>query len=573
VLAELHGNLSRPVSKLVVVGVFAGLTEAVALVAFVRAAVTIASDDISTGGLAGVDVGLSPGSTLVVALVLAMVAAGLHLLLARGSAMLSLQVANRARARLIEGFLTARWSFVAGHQEGRFQEAMIRFTGGTTRAAAHLSMGLSSLVILAALGVAAIAASPVVSLTLFALPVVMLFAVRPQLRRLRSRARLDVDSSLDLAEDTAVTVRMARDYRTFGVQRARVAELTAIAEEHGARAARTRIAGFTMSFLFKDVALIALIAVVGGLYLVIDLREGAVVAAVLLVIRMLGYLQQTLRLMQEGAEDAATIAALRATIAELEAMAEPDGTLAIETVGVIELHDVDYRYDEGVATDQARSRPALSDLNLRIEPGSTVGIVGPSGAGKTTLAELLLGLRRPTRGRITVGGVDLTDVKRSCWSHLTALVPQDQQLAVASVADNIRLLRDHVTDADLVDAARRAHVHDEIEALPGGYGYLIGSRSQGLSGGQRQRLAIARALAGHPRLLVLDEPTSALDATTEELFRQTLAELRGQVTMVIIAHRPSTLEVCDTIVELRDGALVAVRAAAASGVPRAADSP
>jgi ATP-binding cassette, subfamily B, bacterial len=553
-LGELHGSLARPTVRLVVVGALAGLAEAVALLAFVRAAVTITSDDIDVSGLAGAELGLSPGSLLVVALGLATVAALLHVLLARGSATLTMRVGNNARARLIDGFLGAQWAYVAGHREGRFQEAMSRLTEGASRAAAHLAMGLSSLVILAVLGVAAILASPAVSLALLALPVFAVLVVGPFVRRLRTRARLDMDSSLGLAETTAVTVRMARDYRTFGVQEERAAELRSVSEQHGARASRTRMAGFTLNFLFKDIALIALIVVVGGLYLVTDLREGSVVAAVLLVIRMLGYLQQAVRLLHEGAGDAAAITALDEAIREFESMAEPDGSTVLHELGPIELRAVHYAYDD--LSGGGVTRIALAGIDLTIEPNTTVGIVGPSGAGKTTIAELLLGLRRPTSGSITVGGTDLGDVRRDAWTRLTAFVPQDQQLAAVSVADNIAFLRGWVDHEDVVEGARRAHVHDEITALPDGYGYVIGSRSQGLSGGQRQRIAIARALAGHPRMLVLDEPTSALDAVTEQLFRQTLEELHGHVTMVIIAHRPATLEVCDTVVHMAEGLIV-----------------
>jgi ABC-type multidrug transport system fused ATPase/permease subunit len=308
---------------------------------------------------------------------------------------------------------------------------------------------------------------------------------------------------------------------------------------------RSRSTGFTLTFLFKDSALIALISVVGVLYLITDLGSAALTSSVLLVIRMLGYFQQTFRLVQEGAEDLATVARLRDATNELEAHRELDGTTPIATIDTIRFDDVHYRYDS--------ERPALDGVTLTIEPNTTIGLIGPSGAGKSTIAELLLGLRAPTSGTITVDGTPIGDVRRADWTRLTAIVPQHQQLAPTSVGDNIRFLRDWLSDDDIVDAARSAHVHAEIMALPGGYGYELGSRNQGLSGGQRQRIAIARALAGQPQLLVLDEPTSALDAATEQLFRQTLDELHGHITIVVIAHRPATLEACDTVANLRDG--------------------
>jgi ATP-binding cassette, subfamily B, bacterial len=559
-LGELHGSIARPVAGIVVVGTLSGLTEAAALIAFIRAAVAITSDDVDEVQIAGFQLDLPAGSILLLALGLTIVAALLHVVLARSSAMLSLHVANKARARLIDGFMNAQWAYVATHREGRLQEAMSRLTEGTTRATAHLAMGLSSLVILVSLALAAIVTSPAIGLTLVAIPLIGTAVARPFLAGLRGRARRDVDSSMGLAESTAATATLAREYRTFGVQDERARELRNVAQAHGLRVARTRIAGFTMSFLFKDVALIALIAAVAGLYVVADLRDGAVIAAILLVIRMLGYFQQTVRLIQEGSEDAATISALREAIRELEAQAEPDGEQRLDDLGPIEFHHVFYSYDQ--------TRTALHGVDLCIEPNSTVGFVGPSGAGKSTMAELLLGLRRPTTGQVTVGGIDLADIRRSDWTRLSALVPQDQQLAETTIADNIRFLRDWIDRDAIVDAARRAHVHAEIEALPGGYDYVVGSRSRGLSGGQRQRVAIARALAGRPRLLVLDEPTSALDATTEQLFRRTLDELHGHITIVVIAHRPATLDVCDTVVHVADGCVTAVEPG-----PRAARRP
>lgn len=546
-LAALHGAIGRPLVIILLVGTLAGAAEAAALLAFVRAALTITTDDVDDVQITGLSVDAAPGPLLLVALALALAAAGLHVVLARLAARVSLEFADRSRARLIRAFLSARWSFVAGHREGVLQEASSRLVEQGTRATAHLAMGLSSIVILVALGVTALLTSPLIASALGLIQLVLLLVAAPALRRLRRRADRDVDSSIDLAAETAVTTQLGRDDRVFGVTAERADRLIGLAAQHGARVARTRTNGFTLTFLFKDVAIVALIAVVGGLYVTTGLDDGAVIAAVLLVVRMIGYLQQTIRLVQEGAEDGAHVETLWATIAELESNHDCDGTQPIEHLDTIRFDDVTYRYDD--------RGNAIDGLDLVIEPGTTVGLIGPSGAGKTTLAELLLGLRRPTRGRILIGDTDLTWVKRSDWAKLTALVPQDQVLTPTSVADNIAFLRP-IDRATIADAARRAHVEVDIRALPDGYDHVIGSRSQGLSGGQRQRVAIARALAGAPELLVLDEPTSALDPTTEQLLRTTLDELHGSITIIVIAHRSTTIQACDRVIELRDGRIV-----------------
>jgi ABC-type multidrug transport system fused ATPase/permease subunit len=195
----------------------------------------------------------------------------------------------------------------------------------------------------------------------------------------------------------------------------------------------------------------------------------------------------------------------------------------------------------------------LVDVDLELRAGEMLGVVGASGSGKSTLSALLLRLRAPTAGTILAGDVDLADVAPAAWARLAAYVPQDSRLIRASVADNIRFFRAGFGDHDVRAAARAAHLEDEILALPDGYATDIGPGARDLSGGQRQRLAIARALLQHPSLLVLDEPTSALDAHSEQLIGRTLAELKGATTIVLIAHRPATLELCDRIVEVAGG--------------------
>lgn len=547
-VAQLHGSMRRPLLFVGAVGAAAGIVEAAALVLFVRALVAITVDvDSADSGDRGVMafVDASPGTLLLVAIVLAVAAAILHVVLARASVALGERVAVNSRRRLVEGFLNAQWSYVARYQEGRFQEAVSGLAGNASRATAHLTLAVSSIVIIVVLGVSALMASPLVTAALLLIPTVLVLLFRPFLAKLRERSNVDVGDAIGLAEATAATSNLALEYRTTGTQQRQVDRLMGIIEAHSARVRRTRSAGFTMTFLFKDSALIALIMVVGVLYLFTDLRSASLTAAVLLVIRMLGYLQQGFRLVQDGAEDLATVSHLRTAVLELDVHREPEGLFGVETVGELRLDGVGYRYEGG--------QDALDSVSLDVERNSTIGLAGPSGAGKSTLAEIMLGLRAPSTGSITVDGTPLGEVRRVDWTRLTAIVPQTQQLADVSIADNIRFLRDWISDDDVVDAAKRAHVHDEIVNLPGGYDYRIGSRSQGLSGGQRQRIAIARALVGRPQLLVLDEPTSALDAVTERLFRQTLDELHGKVTIIVIAHRPATLQVCDTVVHLRAG--------------------
>ena len=543
-VADLHGSLRRPVVVIVASGAIAGLVEAAALIAFVRAVVAITSDEGSRS-FAGITIDASPGMLLVVAIALAAIAAVLHVVLARASVMMGETVAVNARRRLIRGFLDAQWAYVARYSDGRLQEAVSVLAGNASRATSHLAIGISSTVIIVILGLAAVAASPFVTLALVALPAMLLAVTRPHLHRLRERSRDNVGGAMGLAEATASTSNLALEYRTTGTQQRQSERLLAVVDAHSARVRRARSTGFVLAFLFKDSALISLFAMVAMLNLVTDLRSVGLTAAVLLVIRILGYAQQAFRSIQEGAEDLATVSGLRDATAELEAHREVDGTIRVEQVGRITLDGVCYRYDAG--------RTALDRVTFSIEPGTTIGLIGPSGAGKSTIAEILLGLRIPTAGTVSVGGTPISEFRRSDWTRLTAIVPQHQQLAQLSVRDNIRFLRDWIADHDIIDAAVRAHVHDEIVAIPGGYDHVLGSRSQGLSGGQRQRIAIARAIAGHPQLLVLDEPTSALDADTERLFRRTIDELHGQITIVIIAHRPATLEACDTVVHLRDG--------------------
>ena len=219
--------------------------------------------------------------------------------------------------------------------------------------------------------------------------------------------------------------------------------------------------------------------------------------------------------------------------------------------GALRFEHVEFRYPS--RPDQA----ALHDLTLRIEPGETVALVGPSGAGKTTLFQLLQRFHDPQDGRITLDGIDLRalDVAelRSCF----ALVPQDPVLFGASAADNIRFGRVEADPSAVEAAARAAESHDFLSALPEGYDTYLGERGVRLSGGQQQRVAIARALLRDAPILLLDEATSSLDAQSERLVQHALERLMEHRTTLVIAHRLATVQKADRIVVLDGGRIVA----------------
>jgi subfamily B ATP-binding cassette protein MsbA len=226
----------------------------------------------------------------------------------------------------------------------------------------------------------------------------------------------------------------------------------------------------------------------------------------------------------------------------------PDAVDIGEVRGGIELDRVSFAYD-GV-------HPVLREVTLTVEPGEVLAVVGPSGAGKTTLVGLLPRLWDVTAGAIRVDGRDVRSVTAASLRAHIGLVPQEAVLFGGTIRDNIRYGRLDATDVDIVAAARSANAHEFIAALPDGYETVVGDRGQRLSGGQRQRVAIARAILKDPPILLLDEATSSLDNESERLVQEALDRLKVGRTTLIVAHRLSTIRAAHRIAVLDDGWLV-----------------
>jgi ATP-binding cassette subfamily B protein len=214
------------------------------------------------------------------------------------------------------------------------------------------------------------------------------------------------------------------------------------------------------------------------------------------------------------------------------------------------------RFD-GVSFSYLPGRPVLEHLDLAIDAGTTLALIGHTGAGKTTLASLVPRFYDVDSGRVLVDGVDVREVSLASLRREIGVIPQDPFLFSTTVRENIAFGRPDLTDAAIERVARLAQAHEFVERLPQGYDTVIGERGITLSGGQRQRIAIARALAVDPRILILDDATASVDATTEAQIRAGLREVMRGRTTLIIAHRLSTIALADEIVVLDSGRIAA----------------
>jgi ABC-type multidrug transport system fused ATPase/permease subunit len=226
--------------------------------------------------------------------------------------------------------------------------------------------------------------------------------------------------------------------------------------------------------------------------------------------------------------------------------------------GAVELPEGggDLRF-EGVGFEYMDGRPVLQDIDLELAPGKTIALIGHTGSGKTTLTSLVPRFYDVTSGRVTLDGVDVRDVRLNSLRHAIGVISQDPFLFSATVRENITFGAPGLDDAAVESIARLAQAHEFVEQLPDGYDTVIGERGITLSGGQRQRLAIARALAVDPRVLILDDATASVDASTEARIRVGLREAMRNRTTLIIAHRLSTIALADEIVVLDDGRIAA----------------
>ena len=469
----------------------------------------------------------------------------LALLGVRLSAGLSIRILNELRFRVAQAYLRAGWGIQQAQPSGRLQEILTTFVNQSIGAVGTFTHWVTAWLSLAAFLVTAVVVDPVATgLVLVALAVLGAL-LGPLRRRIRRVGAVNARTGLAFTNSVAELGSLGLEMQVFGVQGRFAERIRALSRENARARYTASIFGGALAPTYMSLAYGAVVAGIAVLAVQGTSNLAAVGAVLLLMLRSLAYGQQVQTTSGAIAGALAYVTRMQETIAEYEDAAASGGGERPASATPIELKRVRFAYTP--------ERDALVDVSLRIERNEVVGVIGPSGSGKSTLVQLLLGLRDPSDGVVRAGGVDLRQVDREWWTGRVAMVAQDALLFTGTVAENIRFFREGISEEDLRHAASQANILADIEALPDGFDTHLGERGSQLSGGQRQRLSIARALAGKPELLILDEPTSALDVRSEALIRDTLTELHGQTTVVIIAHRMSTLDICNRIVVIEDG--------------------
>jgi ATP-binding cassette subfamily B protein len=491
-------------------------------------------------------------------------ALGIAALLALGTG-LRYYLVTRLGERVVADIRKAVFDRVVGLSPAFYErimtgEVLSRITTDTTLIlsviGSSVSVALRNLLILAGgLVLLTLTSAKLTGLVLLVVPAVIVPIVVLG-RRLRGLSRENQDLIAASSANASETLLSVQTVQAFTHELASQACFGAVTEA-SFRSARRRIAARAVMTVI--VIFLVFAGVVGVLWVgARDVRGGAMsvgelVQFVIYAVMVAGAVGALSEIWGELQRAAGATERLVELLSEADSVADPDRPVALPRPvrGEIALAAVSFRYP---------SRPevsALEGIDLVVAPGETVALVGPSGAGKTTVIQLIQRFYDPQAGRVTLDGVDLRDMARADFRQAIALVPQDPVIFAASARENIRFGRPDATDAEVEEAARAAAAHEFIAALPQGFDTYVGERGVMLSGGQKQRIAIARAILRDAPVMLLDEATSALDAESERAVQKAVERLAEGRTTIIVAHRLATVKRADRIVVFDKGRIVA----------------
>ncbi len=446
--------------------------------------------------------------------------------------------------------LLSSWQFLLTQKIGTMHNTLVRdiqCTGNLLAVVVQVVQSFSGFLMYL---LVAINISPTMTLYTLAGGGAVLFIVRPLLRRTRRIGERVAGVEKQFSQFLSEHIIGMKSIKASGAMRAALADGVSHIRQLRTLSIRQALVRSVSSSLFQP-ASIALVVVL--FILTYDTPGFNIIsfgAALYLIQKIFTYLesgQSALISVSEMLPYAQNISEFKEILSEhREQIGQKKGEFSFNESLAFE--HVSFAYADGAQV--------LSDMSFSIAKGETIGLIGPSGAGKTSVADIILRLFNPTGGTLLLDGVSADEIEIEKWRQHVGYVAQDIFLFNGSIEENIRFYRPGLSKEVIIEATKRANIYDFISELPEGFATMTGDRGVMLSGGQRQRIAIARALAGSPSLLILDEATSALDSASEKLIQESIRALHGSVTVLIIAHRLSTIEHADRLFVLDHGKVV-----------------
>jgi ABC-type multidrug transport system fused ATPase/permease subunit len=548
-LSLLLGDRRRSVFALAACSIVSGFTEActLAIIAQVASSLVRGSSHLDAH-VAGIHVHTSLGTLIGIAFALTFVRLALQVPLSILPARIASSVQSQMRLKLFEAYTRASWDVQSRDREGQLQETMtgqvMQAAAGAQQATMLVNASFSFLVLVAS----ALALNPIAAAAVSVTSVLLLAAMRPLRQRVVRTSRELSRAQVHYAGAVAEAIRLAEETHVFGVVERQRERMNQSVHTYNILFYKNALLSRLAGRLYESVIVVLLVAGIAVLYLVGGGHAGTL-GGVILVLYRAGASGQNVQGAYQGlGQSMPFIERTQETLRRYAESAPKDGEHSLARVQRLRFEDVSFSYNPG--------QPVLSSISFNVQAGEVIGIIGPSGAGKSTLVQLLLQLRVPVDGRFLVNEQLAASFARSDWHRQVAYVPQEPRLLHATVAENIRFLRD-IDDAEVERAGRLARIHEDIMSWKNGYETVVGPRADAVSGGQQQRICLARALAARPEVLVLDEPTSALDPHSETLIGESLMALKHELTLFIVAHRMSTLDICDRVMVIVDGRLAA----------------
>lgn len=450
------------------------------------------------------------------------------------------------RERLFRKTLASDWPYLMSQKTGHLNHILMGDIGGISSALNNISAAILMGTSLITYAIIAVNISVPITLTALGLGLVLFLFLKPVFYKVRKLTGETSEISKQLAHHINQHIAGSKTIKSMSLEKNVLDRGISYFEN----LRNIRLEQFKYSILFntilEPISLLFIIIIFLASYRNPAFNIATFVAIIYLVQKMFSFIQSIQSKFNGINESLPLINILVGYEKEVDRNREFIGGNKKFSFGkTLEFKNVSFEYSEG--------QNILNSLNLSINKGEMVGIIGPSGAGKTTIIDLLLRILRPQKGEILIDSANIDEVDKKAWHDNVGYVSQDIFLLNDTIENNIRFYNDSLGHKDIIEASRSAYIYDFIETLPDKLKTLVGERGIQLSGGQRQRIVLARILARKPSILVLDEATSALDNESEHNIQEAIKNLRGKLTILTIAHRLSTVINANKILVLKDG--------------------